>query len=31
VSIAGCDAELAFTKGELKELGLEEMGTVRAA
>jgi hypothetical protein len=31
VSIAGRDAELAFTEGELKELGLEEMGTVRAA
>jgi hypothetical protein len=31
VSIAGCDAELAFTEGELRELGLEEMGTGRAA
>jgi hypothetical protein len=31
LSVAGPDAELAFTEGELKELGLKEAGAVRAA
>jgi uncharacterized protein with von Willebrand factor type A (vWA) domain len=31
VSVAGSDAELAFTEGELRELGLEEVDALRAA
>ena len=31
LSVAGPDAELAFTEGELKELDLKEAGAVRAA
>jgi hypothetical protein len=31
VSVAGCDAELAFTEGELRELGLKEVDALRAA
>jgi hypothetical protein len=31
VSIAGSDAELAFTEEELRELGLEEADALRAA
>lgn len=31
LSVAGPDAELAFTEGELKELGLKEEDVVRAA
>ena len=31
VSVAGSDAELAFTEGELRELGLEEVDLLRAA
>ena len=31
VSVAGSDAELAFTEGELRELGLEEADALRAA
>jgi hypothetical protein len=31
VSVAGSDAELAFTERELRELGLEEVDALRAA
>jgi hypothetical protein len=31
LSVAGPDAELAFTEGELKQLDLKEAGAVRAA
>jgi hypothetical protein len=31
VSVAGSDAELAFTEGELRKLGLEEVNALRAA
>jgi hypothetical protein len=31
LSVAGPDAELAFTEGELKKLDLKEAGVVRAA
>ena len=31
VSVAGSDAELAFTEGELRELGLEKVDALRAA
>lgn len=31
VNVAGSDAELAFTEGELRELGLEEADALRAA
>ena len=31
VSVAGSDAELAFTEGESRELGLEEVDLLRAA
>jgi hypothetical protein len=31
VSVAGSDATLAFTEGELRELGLEEVDALRAA
>jgi len=31
VSVAGSDAELAFTEEELRELGLEEVDALRAA
>ncbi len=31
VSVAGSDAELAFTEEELRELGLEEADAIRAA
>jgi hypothetical protein len=31
VSVAGSDAELAFTEGELRELGLEETDSLRLA
>lgn len=31
VCVAGSDAELAFTEGELRKLGLEEADALRAA